>query len=101
VIDDMINREVVMDKIMLFTDCQLWDSKYGGSSLTASWNAYKKMAPHAKLYLFDLSGYGNTPINIQRNDVCLIAGWSDKVFDVLHAIENGESAVEKIKQLEL
>lgn len=101
VIDDLINREVIMDKIMLFTDCQLWDSKYGGSSLTASWNAYKKMAPQAKLYLFDLAGYGNTPINIQRNDVCLIAGWSDKVFDVLHAIENGESAVEKIKQLEL
>jgi 60 kDa SS-A/Ro ribonucleoprotein len=27
VIDDLINRGVKMDKIMLFTDCQLWDSK--------------------------------------------------------------------------
>lgn len=101
VIDDLINRGVIMDKIMLFTDCQLWDSKVGGSSLEKSWKAYKQIAPNAKLYLFDLAGYGNTPLSIQRNDVCLIAGWSDKVFDVLHSIENGESAIEKIKQVVL
>lgn len=101
VIDDLINRGVIMDKIMLFTDCQLWDSKFGGSSLEKSWKDYKRIAPNAKLYLFDLAGYGNTPLNIQRNDVCLIAGWSDKVFEVLHAIENGESAIEKIKQVAL
>lgn len=101
VIDDLIRREVVMDKIMLFTDCQLWDSGHGGNSLQASWTKYKSMAPHAKLYLFDLAGYGNTPISVQRNDVTLIAGWSDKVFDVLHASENGESAVAMIKQIEL
>jgi hypothetical protein len=101
VIDDLINRGVIMDKVMLFTDCQLWDSKFGGSSLEKSWKAYKQIAPNAKLYLFDLAGYGNTPLNIQRNDVCLIAGWSDKVFEVLHSIENGESAIEKIKQVAL
>lgn len=101
VIDDLVNRGVVMDKIMLFTDCQLWDSKFGGSSLEKSWRAYKQIAPGAKLYLFDLAGYGTTPLNVQKNDVCLIAGWSDKVFDVLHSIENGVSAVEKIKQVVL
>jgi hypothetical protein len=101
VIDDLINRGVIMDKILLFTDCQLWDSKHGGSSLEKSWKAYKQMAPNAKLYLFDLAGYGNTPISIQRNDVCLIAGWSDKVFDVLYYIENGNSAVEKINRVVL
>ncbi len=101
VIDDLINRGVIMDKVMLFTDCQLWDSKFGGSSLEKSWKAYKQIAPNAKLYLFDLAGYGNTPLSIQRNDVCLIAGWSDKVFDVLHSIENGESAIEKINQVVL
>jgi|JI10StandDraft_1071094.scaffolds.fasta_scaffold21910_5 60 kDa SS-A/Ro ribonucleoprotein len=101
VIDDLINRKVEMDKIMLFTDCQLWDSKFGGSSLAKSWKTYKAMFPNAKLYLFDLAGYGTSPVSLQNNDVCLIAGWSDKVFDVLHAIENGESAVEKIKQVKL
>jgi 60 kDa SS-A/Ro ribonucleoprotein len=101
IIDDLINRKVEMDKILLFTDCQLWDSQFGGSSLAKSWKTYKTMFPNAKLYLFDLAGYGTSPVSLQNNDVCLIAGWSDKVFDVLYAIENGERAVEKIKQLKL
>lgn len=101
VIKDLIERNVVMDKVMLFTDCQLWNTTKNGESLESTWKAYKALAPNAKLYLFDLAGYGNTPVKIEKNDVCLIAGWSDKVFDVLHAIENGENAVEKIKQLTL
>lgn len=101
VIDDLIERRVKMDKVMLFTDCQLWNSANDGSSLMKSWNTYKSLVPEAKLYLFDLAGYGTTPLSIQRNDVHLIAGWSDKVFDVLDAIEKEESAVDKIKQVEL
>lgn len=101
VIDDLVNRGVIMDKILMFTDCQLWDNQFGGSSLEKSWKTYKQIAPDAKLYLFDLAGYGTTPLNIQKDDICLIAGWSDKVFDVLYSIENGQSAVEKIKQVVL
>ncbi len=101
VIDDLINRNVVMDKVMLFTDCQLWDNKHGGASLQKSWARYKAIAPGAKLYLFDLAGYGNTPLSVERHDVHLIAGWSDKVFDVIEAIENGENALAKISQVVL
>lgn len=99
VIDDLIHRKVVMDKVLLFTDTQLWNNQNSVSSIQNSWNKYKKMVPHAKLYLFDLAGYGNSPIDLKDNDVSLIAGWSDKVFDVLYSIENGVSAVEKIKQI--
>lgn len=101
VIDDLIAREVIMDKVMLFTDCQLWNNHLVGASLEKSWKAYKLIAPAAKLYLFDLAGYGTTPLNWNNNDVCLISGWSDKVFDVLEAIENGGNAIEKIKQVQL
>lgn len=101
VIDDLIARKVIMDKVMMFTDTQMWDSTIESSSLEKSWKAYKAIAPEAKLYVFDLAGYGNAPLKMQSNDVCLIAGWSDKVFDVLAAIENGASAVEKIKQVKL
>lgn len=101
VINDLIARKVVMDKVLLFTDAQMWDSKFGSSSLEKSWKVYKAIAPQAKLYVFDLAGYGNTPLRMQGNDACLIAGWSDKVFDVLDAIENGSSAIEKIKQVDL
>jgi spermidine/putrescine-binding protein len=101
VIDDLIHRKVVMDKVLLFTDVQLWNNQNNQASIQNSWNVYKKMVPHAKLYLFDLAGYGNSPIDLKDNDVSLIAGWSDKVFDVLNAIENGVNAVEKIKQIQL
>jgi 60 kDa SS-A/Ro ribonucleoprotein len=90
-----------MDKVMIFTDCQLWDSNNSGSNMQKLWNVYKVMTPGAKLYLFDLAGYGNTPVRAMQNDVFLIAGWSDKVFDMLEAIEKGESAVQKIKEMVL
>jgi 60 kDa SS-A/Ro ribonucleoprotein len=93
VIQDLINRRQVVDKIMLFTDCQLWNSQ-GGNTTQTVWKQYRAINPNAKLYLFDLAGYGTTPINVIENQsVFLIAGWSDKVFDILSAIEDGSNAV--------
>jgi len=37
----------------------------------------------------------------EKNDVYLIAGWSDKIFDVLNALEDRKSAVEMIKKVVL
>jgi 60 kDa SS-A/Ro ribonucleoprotein len=48
-----------------------------------------------------LQGYGRAPLQILRNDVYLIAGWSDKVFEVLAALENGSSALDAINEIEL
>lgn len=101
VIQDLLQRGKVVDKVMLFTDCQLWNSYNGGDNIATLWKQYKKVAPYAKLYLFDLAGYGNTPLNVQRDDVFLIAGWSDKIFDVLKAIEDGSDAVKMIEAIEL
>ncbi|MEO1052394.1 MAG: TROVE domain-containing protein [Bacteroidota bacterium] len=102
VIDRMIEERRVMDKVMFFTDLQLWDSRYGGNTLQKSWNRYRReVAPNAKLYLFDLMGYGNTPLRVERGDVNLIAGWSDKIFDVLTAIEEGGNALTQIDQIEI
>lgn len=102
VIKDILSRRVRMDKIMLFTDGQLWDSSASGSHIQTLWLRYKKeVSPEAKLYLFDLQGYGQTPLQILRNDVYLIAGWSDKVFEVLAALENGDSALDTINKIEL
>ena len=101
VIKDLLQRKAVVDKILLFTDCQLWNSNQNGENITSLWGQYKQLAPQAKLYLFDLAGYGNTPLKVQKNDVYLIAGWSDKIFNVLSAIESGMDAVEMIDRIEL
>lgn len=101
VIDDLISKKLVMHKVMFFTDLQLWDSQHGGNSLQASWSRYKQMAPNARLYLFDLAGYGNSPVSLASKDVYLIAGWSEKVFDVLHAIDKGKQALSMIEKIDL
>ncbi|MDX2279303.1 MAG: TROVE domain-containing protein [Saprospiraceae bacterium] len=103
VIADLLKRQVPVDKVMLFTDCQLWNSQGTNETLMGLWMDYrKKIAPDAKLYLFDLAGLGNTPFDLRQDQgVALIAGWSDKVFEVLDALENGETAVALIDAIEL
>jgi hypothetical protein len=101
VLKDLLQRKKVVDKVMLFTDCQLWNSNNSVENIADLWKQYKKIAPAAKLYLFDLAGYGTTPLNVQRDDVYLIAGWSDKIFNVLQAIEEGSNAVKVIDAITL
>ena len=101
VIKDLLQRNIVADKIMLFTDCQLWNSNNNAETISGLWQQYKKKAPGAKLYLFDLAGYGTTPLNVMNDDVYLIAGWNDKIFNVLRALESGADALDMIRQIEL
>lgn len=101
VIEYLRANNIRMDKVMMFTDCQMWNSYGNGKTIQVEWSKYKEMNPNAKLYLFDLAGYGHSPLRMIENDVVLIAGWSDKVFDMLSAIENGSSVLERITNIEL
>lgn len=101
VIDYLVDNNIKMDKVMMFTDMQMWDSTYREKHIQKSWTRYRKMCPEAKLYLFDLQGYGQAPVRLVGDDVTLIAGWSDKVFDVLKAIENGEDTLDQINKVEI
>ena len=103
VVQDLRQRREVVDKVMIFTDCQLWDSTGRGNTLAQEWAAYRtNVAPQACLYLFDLAGYGPTPLDVRaEHGVALIAGWSDKIFDVLAALETGGSALTEIEKIEL
>jgi len=101
VIKDLLERKVKMDKVIMFTDCQLWNSANTQDHIHTLWLRYKAIAPNASLYLFDLKGYGQAPLQVLQNDVYLVAGWSDKVFEVLDALENGGLALDVIKNIEL
>jgi hypothetical protein len=101
VIQYLNENNIVMDKVMMFTDCQMWNSYDTEQTICKEWDKYKQIAPNAKLYLFDLNGYGTTPLNIVRDDVTLIAGWSDRIFEILEAIEKGSSVIEEIKKIEI
>ena len=108
VIDHLIENDITdLDKIMIFTDCQMWNSDpidrgwgdIAGNTMKDSWSKYKKINPNVKLYLFDLSGYGNTPLYVDNNDVFLIAGWSSNIFSVLNALDQGKDAMSIISDI--
>jgi 60 kDa SS-A/Ro ribonucleoprotein len=103
VIEDLLKRRKVVDKVMIFTDVQMWDSSANDNHIAKTWLKYRsEVAPNAKLYLFDLAGLGNTPLDLSKgNGVHLIAGWSDKIFDILAAIEEGADAVRVIRAIEI
>lgn len=102
VVRDLLLRRVKMDKVMLFTDVQLWNSNNTAEDIQSLWVRYKaEVAPNAKLYLFDLKGYGQAALQVMQNDVYLLAGWSDKVFEVLAALENGKTALDVINKIDL
>lgn len=97
-----IRNNEVFDKIFFFTDCQFWhDDDGNGIGLAPYWQKYKsEINPNAKVYFLDLAGYGTTPLGIKNNDVYLISGWSDKIFDMLSALESGD-ALEEIEATSL
>lgn len=98
VIEWLDNRNITVDKVMMFTDCQMWDSTGWSKMLSGAWNKYRQKNPDAKMYLFDLKGYDSYPIDIVAdNSVYLISGWSEKIFEVMDAIENGGSVINYLK----
>ena len=101
-IKDFDNGGISYDRIMMFTDVQLWNSTgRDRGKVNRLWKEYKKIVPNAKLYLFDLGGYGQVPIDMKGGDVYLIAGWSDQIFNVLQGLEKGKDALDEVKQIEL
>jgi hypothetical protein len=101
VVQDLRQRREVVDKVMMFTDVQLWNSRGDGGTLAQEWAEYRRtVAPNARLYLFDLAGHGTAPLEVRpETGVALIAGWSDKIFDVLTALDNGGSALTEIEAI--
>jgi hypothetical protein len=99
VIDYLIDNNIKVDRLMIFTDCQMWDS-HDDRNFAPTFIKYQRMYPDVKLYLFDLSGYGNIVIPQDTKNICLVAGWSDRVFDFIQMFEGtGTSAIEKIRAI--
>ncbi len=105
VIEYLLDNKIKVDRIMTFTDCQMWDSTshhaFGDSAFAPTFIKYQRLYPDVKLYVFDLSGYGNIMIPEDTKNVCIIGGWSEKIFDFITAFEeSGKSnIIEMIKKI--
>jgi 60 kDa SS-A/Ro ribonucleoprotein len=103
VIQDLLRKGDVVDKVMIFTDCQLWNHRPFNQPAIADlgrlWRQYRQMAPKARLYLFDLAGYGKKPLECLEDGVYLAAGWNEQVFGVLKALDSETARTEMIDNI--
>jgi 60 kDa SS-A/Ro ribonucleoprotein len=102
VLQDLLRKRQVVDKVLIFTDTRLWDNRTfnqtAGTNLGDWWREYRRqVAPQAKLYCFDLAGYGSKPLEILDDGVYLVAGWQDATLDVLEAVlHNSKETLENM-----
>jgi len=105
VIRDLLRKGEVVDKVMIFTDCTLWNYRSFNQGVEADlgriWRQYRQIAPQAKLYLFDLAGYSKKPLECLEDGVYLIAGWNEKIFGVLKALDNRTIGMEAMEEISL
>jgi 60 kDa SS-A/Ro ribonucleoprotein len=77
------------DRIIILSDMQGW---IGGYSPKASFDAYKaKYKANPFIYSFDLQGYGS--LQFPENKVFALAGFSDKIFDLMALLETDPKAI--------
>ncbi len=91
VLQDLLRRRQVVDRVLIFTDYRLWDNRSfnqpAGTDLGRCWREYRNQyAPNAKLYLFDMAGYGSRSLECLEDGVFLIAGWKERMMDILEAL---------------
>lgn len=94
------------DRIIILSDMQAWSDQgmygwaQGGGNPKAALAAYRdRTGAEPKIYSFDLQGYGT--LEFPEKNVYSLAGFSDKVFDLIKILESGKSMVDVINQVEL
>jgi hypothetical protein len=109
IFDWLLQTNLHVDNIMLFSDSQLYSDlnigfDYFGqthnsrnrSQFEKSWNAYRRINPTAKVYMFDLSSYETYPIDLFSPGVYMVSGWSPQIFQTLGGLESWKSLKQHI-----
>lgn len=94
------NANKKYDRVILLSDMQSWMESY--YSPKHFYEEYKRRfnAPDCKFYSFDLAGYGT--MQMPQQDVYCLAGFSDKIFDIMKLVETDKNAlINAIKAVEL
>jgi hypothetical protein len=86
------------DSIILLSDFQSW---IGHTTPTKEFNEYKKKFKcDPDVFSWDLAGYGT--LQLPENKVYCLAGFSEKVFDVISALKEDRNAlINKINSISL
>lgn len=78
------------DLVLFVSDNESWAEtvQQRGTATMNEWSAFRARNPHAKLVCLDIQPYAHTQAP-DREDVLNIGGFSDQVFEVVHAFHTG------------
>lgn len=82
------------DRVILLSDMQSWiQNGWCCKSPKAAYEKYKRdfSAPNCKFYSIDLAGYGT--MQLPQPDVYCLAGFSEKIFDLMKHFECDKNAL--------
>ena len=82
------------DRVILLSDMQAWlHIGFFAKSPKAAYEKYKRdfSAPNCKFYSIDLAGYGT--MQLPQPDVYCLAGFSEKIFDLMKHFECDKDAL--------
>lgn len=84
----------VYDRIVILTDEQSWMHTHWGNTAPQALGEYRqRTGANPFVYSWDLAGYGS--LQFPENQVACLAGWSEKVFDIMKLAETDKKALIK------
>ena len=104
-IKHLLDNNINVDRIMVFTDMIMYDDSFYGTGKIRedSWRVYstenfsrymyeyrRKVNPNVQLYVFDLSGYGSLIMPEKDAKTMVIGGFSDKIFNLMKFHESDD-----------
>jgi 60 kDa SS-A/Ro ribonucleoprotein len=103
-LEKLIKEKIMVDRIVIFSDCQIGKGCNWYDSLNRRANdfdklfqAYRAINPSVMTYSIDLRGHGNT---VFGEGIATISGWSEKIFSMMAALEKGNSVVDEIMKIQ-
>jgi flavin-binding protein dodecin len=104
-IQDIRQKGESYERLVMFSDLQLWDSNAGWShdaqTLKDEWELYKEeVNSSASLYLVDLSSYGDLNFPEGYPDVYQLQGWTSSILDYINYAEDEQALLNDIKNYE-
>jgi len=105
VLDYLREKSIEVDRVVLFTDMQIWDSRhyFGDDDQTVreAFDEYRAaVAPVASLYMVDLASYGDLATPEGYEDVYNISGWSEQVLEFIGDAEEPMQVIDEMEAFE-
>ncbi len=87
----LIDGGIKVDRILFFSDQQNYSSSYystTGATIQQLLQLYRTVInPNTVLYDIDLSGYGTVSFDPNNPKNVIMAGWSERIFDLMQVVD--------------